>query len=128
MTHKAKECTERPRKLGAKYTHKNIAQDEYDTTTQNIKLNFESKRDRWNGYNPDTYKRDVIEPWRNQEEIVEEVRAEKAREVKAQEKAVAAKVASGKDDHDDVYSSDSSDEEEARNAENSKDVDIEGTV
>lgn len=53
MTHKIKECTERPRKVGAKFTQNNIARDEYDTTKQKLKFNYESKRDRWNGYNPD---------------------------------------------------------------------------
>ena len=32
MTHKAKECMERPRKVGANYTSKDIGQDEIDTS------------------------------------------------------------------------------------------------
>ena len=55
ISHKTKECLERPRKVGAKWTERDIARDEINTNHQNIKLNFESKRDRWNGYNPDTY-------------------------------------------------------------------------
>ena len=31
MTHKVKECVERPRKIGAKYTNKDIARDEMNT-------------------------------------------------------------------------------------------------
>ena len=60
MTHKVKECTERPRKVGAKYSQSKIARDEYDPNSQGVKLSFESKRDRWNGYNPDDYKKEVI--------------------------------------------------------------------
>ena len=51
MTHHAKECTERPRKIGAKYDERNIGQDEYDLSKQKIAKSFEAKRDRWNGYN-----------------------------------------------------------------------------
>ena len=76
-THNVKECTERPRKLGAKFTQKNMARDEYDTSLQNVKLNFESKRDRWNGYDPNAYKKDVVDRWRLQEELVSQIQKEK---------------------------------------------------
>ena len=59
MTHNAKACIERPRKVGAKYTGKNIGQDE---VFHSVKLNYEGKRDRWNGYDPDQYKA-VIDEW-----------------------------------------------------------------
>ena len=59
MTHTAKSCIERPRKIGAKYTGKNIGQDE---VISHVKLNYEGKRDRWNGYDPDQYKA-VIDEW-----------------------------------------------------------------
>lgn len=59
MTHTAKTCIERPRKIGAKYTGKNIGQDE---VISHVKLNYEGKRDRWNGYDPDQYKA-VIDEW-----------------------------------------------------------------
>lgn len=49
MTHKAKECCERPRKLGAKYTGKDIMPDE---VIQDLNLDYDGKRDRWNGYDP----------------------------------------------------------------------------
>ena len=47
MTHKTKDCVERPRKKGAKVTGKDIKPDEY---IRDINLTFEAKRDRWNGY------------------------------------------------------------------------------
>ena len=59
MTHNAKSCIERPRKIGAKYTGKDLGRDE---VIEHVKLDYEGKRDRWNGYNPDNYKF-VIEEW-----------------------------------------------------------------
>ena len=41
------DCCERPRKVGAKFSGKDIRPDEY---VQNLDLDYESKRDRWNGY------------------------------------------------------------------------------
>ena len=62
---------------------------------------FEGKRDRWNGYNPDDYKEQVIEQWNLKEELVNE-QEKKLRELKQIEKA------EGKGEAD-VYSSDSDD-------------------
>lgn len=53
MTHKAKECTERPRKVGAKYKAVDIKPDELVT---NLQLDYAGKHDRWNGYDPESYK------------------------------------------------------------------------
>nr|GME03370.1 pre-mRNA-splicing factor SLU7-like [Ipomoea batatas]GME17570.1 pre-mRNA-splicing factor SLU7-like [Ipomoea batatas] len=47
MTHTAKSCTERPRKSGAKWTGKRIAPDE---KIEQLELDYDGKRDRWNGY------------------------------------------------------------------------------
>uniref|UniRef100_A0A8C4NEE1 Pre-mRNA-splicing factor SLU7 n=1 Tax=Eptatretus burgeri TaxID=7764 RepID=A0A8C4NEE1_EPTBU len=59
MTHKRKDCMERPRKIGAQFTGKDIAPDEPD---QPILLqDFDGKRDRWNGYNPAEHIRIVEE-------------------------------------------------------------------
>lgn len=57
MTHNAKSCMERPRKIGAKWTNMHIAPDEKIET---FELDYDGKRDRWNGYDPATYAR-VIE-------------------------------------------------------------------
>ncbi|CAG8449152.1 7282_t:CDS:10 [Diversispora eburnea] len=46
-THKTNNCMERPRKLGAKWSGQNIQPDEI---IQEIELDYDSKRDRWNGY------------------------------------------------------------------------------
>ena len=58
MTHKARECLDRPRALGAKWTGEDIRPDEF---VQESGVNdFDGKRDRWMGYNPDDYQ-DVID-------------------------------------------------------------------
>ncbi|KAI9193835.1 hypothetical protein LWI28_000596 [Acer negundo] len=57
MTHNANFCLERPRKLGAKWTNKHIAPDEKIET---FELDYDGKRDRWNGFDAATYAR-VIE-------------------------------------------------------------------
>lgn len=49
ITHKTKDCFERPRRRGVKYTRNNYGHDEY---IKDVDFDFESKRDRWNGYNP----------------------------------------------------------------------------
>ena len=49
MTHKAKDCVERPRAKGAKLTGSDIAPDE---KVQNVDLDYEGKHDRYNGYDP----------------------------------------------------------------------------
>ncbi|KAJ4868596.1 Pre-mRNA-splicing factor SLU7-A [Raphanus sativus] len=56
MTHTAKACMDRPRQIGAKYTNKNIAPDE---KIESFELDYDGKRDRWNGYDPSTYHRVV---------------------------------------------------------------------
>ncbi|XP_057424716.1 pre-mRNA-splicing factor SLU7-like isoform X2 [Lotus japonicus] len=64
MTHNTKSCVERPRKLGAKWTNMHIAPDEKIET---FELDYDGKRDRWNGYDPATYAR-VIERYEAREE------------------------------------------------------------
>ncbi|KAH9682042.1 pre-mRNA-splicing factor SLU7 [Citrus sinensis] len=52
MTHNAKSCMERPRKIGAKWTNMHIAPDE---KIESFELDYDGKRDRWNGFDPATY-------------------------------------------------------------------------
>ncbi|GAA5857776.1 hypothetical protein JCM8547_005978 [Rhodosporidiobolus lusitaniae] len=67
MTHKAKDCLERPRKVGAKFTGKNIAADEviHDDSKYLNGLqgqgDYDTKRDRWDGYDPASHKNVVKE-------------------------------------------------------------------
>uniref|UniRef100_A0A4W6EA12 Pre-mRNA-splicing factor SLU7 n=1 Tax=Lates calcarifer TaxID=8187 RepID=A0A4W6EA12_LATCA len=59
MTHKKKDCLERPRKVGAKYTGTGIAPDEH--TQVQLSMDYDGKRDRWNGYDPEEHQRIVEE-------------------------------------------------------------------
>ncbi|KAI8911102.1 pre-mRNA-splicing factor SLU7 [Gorgonomyces haynaldii] len=77
MSHKTKECVERPRKKGARWTGKDIQADE---ALVDVKLSFDAKRDRWNGYDAEQ-QLELVKEW----ELVEEKRKQH-REQKAKEK------------------------------------------
>ncbi|KAJ2863683.1 mRNA splicing protein [Coemansia erecta] len=66
MTHKTKECVERPRRKGARWTGKDMKADE---AINHVELSYDAKRDRWNGYDP-TEHRKLMEDW----ELIEESR------------------------------------------------------
>lgn len=50
---------QRPRKVGAKFTGTGIAPDEHSQVQ--IDLDYDGKRDRWNGYDPEEHQRIVEE-------------------------------------------------------------------
>ncbi|GBG25356.1 Pre-mRNA-splicing factor Slu7 [Hondaea fermentalgiana] len=52
-THTAKDCMERPRKRGAWKTNTNLASDEVQQ--QDLKLDYDAARDRWNGFDADAH-------------------------------------------------------------------------
>ncbi|KAF8822239.1 putative SLU7 splicing factor [Cardiosporidium cionae] len=54
LTHTVKDCVERPRKKGAKFTGSDICADEH--VVPSLDLDFDGKRDRWAGYDPNEYK------------------------------------------------------------------------
>lgn len=56
MTHATKACLSRPRKLGARWTGKDIQADE---AIQTLELGWDGKRDRWNGYDAREHQRVV---------------------------------------------------------------------
>eukprot|EP01059_Diplonema_ambulator_P030732 TRINITY_DN5372_c0_g1_i1.p1 TRINITY_DN5372_c0_g1~~TRINITY_DN5372_c0_g1_i1.p1 ORF type:complete len:610 (+),score=188.34 TRINITY_DN5372_c0_g1_i1:275-2104(+) len=58
MTHKEKECTERPRKVKAAVSGKDIAADEVVT---DVSLSWEGKHDRWNGVDLRQHQKEVSE-------------------------------------------------------------------
>lgn len=71
MTHQSKDCLERPRNKGARWTNKNIAADE---KVQEIHLNsWEAKRDRWNGFDAKEYDK-VVERYDKLEAIRKEMK------------------------------------------------------
>ena len=66
MTHKKRDCLERPRKIGAKYTGTNFAPDEH--LQPKLDLTFDGKRDRWNGYDNQAHQ-EVIDEFNKLEEV-----------------------------------------------------------
>lgn len=64
MSHDIKSCMERPRKVGAKWTNKHIAPDE---KVETFELDYDGKRDRWNGYDASSYSL-VIERYESRDE------------------------------------------------------------
>ncbi|XP_017329143.1 pre-mRNA-splicing factor SLU7 [Ictalurus punctatus] len=59
LTHQKKDCLERPRKVGAKFSGTGFAPDEHHQIQ--LSLDYDGKRDRWNGYDPEEHMRIVEE-------------------------------------------------------------------
>ncbi|GAB6023092.1 mRNA splicing protein [Chamberlinius hualienensis] len=74
VTHVKKDCMERPRKVGAKFTGDDIAPDDLDQPKLN--LDYDGKRDRWNGYNPEEHA-NIVEQYSRIEEAKRQIKAEK---------------------------------------------------
>ncbi|OJD18694.1 pre-mRNA-splicing factor slu7 [Emergomyces pasteurianus Ep9510] len=104
MSHKVKDCLSRPRKLGAKWTGKDIQPDE---EIQKVDLDWDAKRDRWNGYDASEY-RNVVEEYEELEMLKKQ----------AKERAERKQLQTGDGDEDDYEGGDGV-EEEARYAEES---------
>ncbi|KAK9240373.1 Pre-mRNA splicing Prp18-interacting factor-domain-containing protein [Lipomyces kononenkoae] len=73
MTHKAKDCMERPRKVGAKFSGKDIQADDL---IQDVKMTWESKRDRWNGYDASEHQK-LVQEYQKLEQLRKEKEEEK---------------------------------------------------
>lgn len=74
LTHKKKDCLERPRKVGAKFSGEDFAPDEQ--VLPKLDLDFDGKRDRWNGFEPEMYKL-VIDEHQKIEEAKRSLKEEK---------------------------------------------------
>jgi len=74
MTHKKKDCFERPRKIGAIHNSINIAPDEH--VQPELNQDFDGKRDRWAGYDPNQHKA-IVEQYQKIEEAKRDLRAQK---------------------------------------------------
>ncbi|KAH7828249.1 pre-mRNA-processing factor SLU7 [Monocercomonoides exilis] len=73
MGHTAKECLEHPRKIGAKWSGVGIKRDDVIVDEKDLPMDYDSKRDIWNGYHPDFYK-DVHERYQKLDEKRKELR------------------------------------------------------
>ncbi|CAL5219695.1 g1583 [Coccomyxa viridis] len=94
MSHKTRDCMERPRQKGAKWTNKHIAPDE---KVEDIKLEtYEARRDRWNGYEASDYSR-IMDRYEKVEEAKKEMRKKAELEKRFETDGAAA---AGSDDSD----------------------------
>ncbi|KAI6659787.1 Pre-mRNA-splicing factor SLU7-like [Oopsacas minuta] len=73
ITHKKRDCMDRPRKVGAIFSGDNIACDEYEQPE--LSLDYDGKRDRWNGFNPNDYDK-VMEEHVLVEKAKQQIKAE----------------------------------------------------
>ena len=121
MTHKKKDCVERPRKMGAAKTGKNIAADEL--VQDQIALGFDGKRDRYNGYDAEDYGR-VVDRYEKAEALKAEVakRRELERAYRKANRDTAGDVPKEDGDASDDASSGSDSDDDAKAA----DADAEG--
>ncbi|KAJ2777269.1 mRNA splicing protein, partial [Coemansia javaensis] len=85
-SHKTKDCMERPRKRGARWTGRDLQADE---AVESVELSYDAKRDAWNGYDPREHQKLMAE-W---ELVEEERRKRKAAELESRDKAAGAEGA-----------------------------------
>ncbi|KAH8878909.1 pre-mRNA-splicing factor SLU7 [Thozetella sp. PMI_491] len=76
MGHQKRDCLERPRKVGAKFSGKDIKADRF---VKEMKLGYDAKRDRYSGYDPREYKA-VVDEYNQMEELRKQLQARKAAE------------------------------------------------
>ncbi|KAF4518255.1 hypothetical protein B566_EDAN010401 [Ephemera danica] len=100
MTHKRKDCMERPRKVGAKFTGQAIASDEF--SQPNLAIDYDGKRDRWNGYDP-TEHRAIIEEFQKVEDAKRQLKAEKLKGAGEEGQADTEEAEEGETQDDDKY-------------------------
>jgi pre-mRNA-processing factor SLU7 len=96
MTHSRKDCLERPRAKGARWTGADIAADEVQT---DVNLDWEGKRDRWNGYDAKNY-RAVEERFTKLEAERMRLRAEKLDKAHREGKRAASDSSDGSSSED----------------------------
>ncbi|XP_041370103.1 pre-mRNA-splicing factor SLU7-like [Gigantopelta aegis] len=79
MTHKKKDCLERPRKVGARFTGDNIAPDEY--IPPEATSDYDGKRDRWNNCDLEEHQTKLFTEYEKIEEakrVLKEVKLEQS--------------------------------------------------
>ncbi|KAK4054651.1 mRNA splicing protein [Microbotryomycetes sp. JL221] len=139
MSHKTKDCLERPRKIGAKFSGKDIAPDEIIHDGEKH-LNFlegqgdyDAKRDRWDGYDPSSHKQ-VVEEYEALEEARRKLREEEIDKgtAKADNSAIKKAAKAGKakkkkqEEEDEFGSSDESDQDGDDEDKYAEDADVAG--
>ena len=115
ITHQKKDCLERPRKVGAKYSGEDFAPDEQ--LLPKVNLDFDGKRDRWNGFEPQMYKL-VIEEHQKIEDAKRVLKEEKLKQ------DVVTSETGGEANTENTHESDSESDSEDKYADH---IDMPGT-
>ncbi|XP_046857148.1 pre-mRNA-splicing factor SLU7-like isoform X3 [Xenia sp. Carnegie-2017] len=97
ITHKKKDCLERPRRVGAKFTGEDIKPDEY--VPEQHSFDYDGKRDRWVGYDPEEHQR-VLEEYQKMEMAKQQLKSDKLHQDLMDGKKVEEKKLSDDDDED----------------------------
>uniref|UniRef100_A0A7N6B249 Pre-mRNA-splicing factor SLU7 n=1 Tax=Anabas testudineus TaxID=64144 RepID=A0A7N6B249_ANATE len=103
MTHKKKDCLERPRKVGAKFTGTGIAPDEHSQVQ--LDLDYDGKRDRWNGYDPEEHQR-IVEEYAKVDLAKRTLKAQKLQDELASGKLDQSREHDSEDEDEDKYADD----------------------
>jgi pre-mRNA-processing factor SLU7 len=89
---------ERPRNVGAKWTNVNIAPDE---KVESFELDYDGKRDRWNGYDPSTYTRVVADYEAREEARKKYLKEQQLKKLEEKDGEKDAENAGSEDDEED---------------------------
>lgn len=100
MTHKKKDCLERPRKIGAKYTGDDIQPDEH--LPGDLKFDYDGKRDRWAGYDVSVHDK-VLEEYSKVDEAKRQLKAAKLEEELETGKADVKAIINEDDEEEEKY-------------------------
>lgn len=114
MSHKTRDCMERPRKRGAKWSGQDIKPDEVVQDLTHLDYNYDAKRDRWNGYDPASHMA-VVERFEAIEEERRRIREEQLEAQTSTDAHAAAKKLAKKEKRvreDDDFDSSSSDDDD----------------
>lgn len=68
---------QRPRKVGAKFTGNGMAPDEHSQIS--LDLDYDGKRDRWNGYDPEDHMR-IVEEYAKVDQAKQTLKSQKLHE------------------------------------------------
>ena len=100
MGHTRKFCFERPRKIPAKVSGVVIAPD--DPVLPDLKFDYDGKRDRWNGFQPQMYE-SVIENYKKLEEAKKVIKESKLKDELATGNAETEKIADSDSEEEEKY-------------------------
>ncbi|CAB3987489.1 Pre-mRNA-splicing factor SLU7 [Paramuricea clavata] len=98
MTHKKKDCLERPRRVGARFTGEDIRPDEY--LPEQVNFDYDGKRDRWVGYDSEEHQR-VLEEYQKMEMAKQQLKSDKLHQDLMDGKKIEEKEKLSDDDEED---------------------------